>query len=352
MATILSAALPEGRTVTAQFFVPLMHAVDRATGSTAALLEAVGLAADETLDSERLLPFDSLVKAWQVAISLCHDPLLPLRLGERSHPADFGILGTLAQSAGTLGEALELGVRYERLVNQSFGSSLFLEDGNLCNRLEMPPLPVEVLRPVVEFDFSAQVSFGHFLMNAATQRKLGPVRVQFRHRPAGPLRFYEEYFGCPVEFGADHNQITLPMDVLSLRLPSADPVLLQRLREYVDERLARDTQPVSPLVLKIEKLVMPRLPYGLPELKDVSAQLGVSVSTLKRRLSEQDTHYQGVCDSLRHRLALQYVSEPERSMVDVAFMLGFSELSTFYRAFKRWTGITPQQYRRQVSPPL
>jgi len=59
-----------------------------------------------------------------------------------------------------------------------------------------------------------------------------------------------------------------------------------------------------------------------------------------------------VCDSLRHRLALQYVSEPERSMVDVAFMLGFSELSTFYRAFKRWTGITPQQYRRQVSPPL
>lgn len=352
MSTTVSAALPEARTVTAQFFLPLLHAVDKATGSTSALLDAAGLVMDDVQDSERLLPFDSLVKAWQAAISLCHDPLLPIRLGERSHPGDFGILGTLAQSAGSLGEALELGVRYERLVNQSFGSSLFPEEGNLCNRLDMPPLPVEVLRPMVEFDFSAQVSFGHFLMRATSQKKIGPVRVQFRHQPAGPQRFYEEYFGCPVDFGADHNQITLPMDVLSLRLPSADPALLQRLREYVDERLARDTRPVSPLVQKIEKLVMPRLAYGLPELKDISAQLGVSVSTLKRRLSEQETHYQGVCDNLRHRLALQYVSEPERSMVDVAFMLGFSELSTFYRAFKRWTGITPQQYRRQVTPAL
>ncbi len=352
MSTTVSAAFAEPRTVTVQFFLPLLHAVDKATGSTAALLAAAGLAEDDIRDSERLLPFDALVKAWQAAISLCRDPLLPIRLGERSHPADFGILGTLAQSAGTLGEALELGVRYERLVNQSFGSSLFPLEGHLCNRLEMPPLPVELLRPLVEFDFSAQVSFGHFLMRIAQQKELGPVRVHFRHQAAGPVRFYEEYFSCPVVFGADHNEIILPQDVLSMRLPSADPALLVRLREYVEERLARDTRPVSPLVQKIEKLVLPRLPYGLPELKDVSAQLGVSVSTLKRRLGEQDTHYQGVCDSLRHRLALQYVSEPERSMVDVAFMLGFAELSTFYRAFKRWTGITPQQYRRQVSPVL
>lgn len=350
MSSTVSAAFAEPRTVTVQFFLPLLHAVEKATGSRGALLQAVGLSEEDVQDSERLLPFDSLVKAWQSAISLCNDPLLPIRLGERSHPVDFGILGTLAQSAGTLGEALELGVRYERLVNQSFGSSLFPLDGHLCNRLDMPPLPVELLRPMAEFDFSAQVSFAYFLMRSVKQTRLEAVRVHFRHQAAGPVRFYEDYFACPVVFGADHNEIILPQDVLSIRLPFADPALLGRLREYVEERLARDARPVSPLIQKIEKLVMPRLPYGLPELKDVSAQLGVSVSTLKRRLSELDTHYQGVCDNLRHRLALQYVSEPERSMVDVAFMLGFSELSTFYRAFKRWTGITPQQYRRQAVP--
>lgn len=350
MSTTGSTALPEIRTVTAQFFLPLLHAVEKTAGGRAQLLEMAGLTEDDVQDSERLLSFDSLVRAWQFAMTLCKDPLLPLRRGERTHPADFGILGTLAQSAATLGEALELGVRYERIVNQSFVSSLFLQDGHLCNRLEMPPLPVEQLRPVVEFDFSAQVSFGHFLMRESRQGTLGPVQVFFRHQAAGPVRFYQDYFGCPVHFGADHNQIILPMDVLSLRLPSADPSLLQRLREYVDERLARDPRPVSPLVQKIERLVIPRLAYGLPELKDVAVQLGVSVSTLKRRLSEQDTHYQGICDSLRHRLALQYVSEPDRSMVDIAFLLGFSELSTFYRAFKRWTGITPQQHRRLVTP--
>ncbi len=179
---------------------------------------------------------------------------------------------------------------------------------------------------------------------------MSPLRVSFRHQPAGPVRAYEEYFGCPVRFGEDHNQIELPRELLAQRLPSADPALLGKLREYGDERLARDQSPVPALVQKIEKLVMPRLAYGLPELKEVAPQLGISVSTLKRRLAELDTHYQGVCDALRQRLALQYVREPERSMVDVAFMLGFSELSTFYRAFKRWTGTTPQQYRRQFQP--
>lgn len=348
MSNAVAPVLPEARTVAVQFFLPLLHAVDKATGSVSPLLEAAGLTVDDVRDSERLLPFDSLVMAWQSAMALCRDPLLPIRLGAHSHPADFGILGTLAQSAGTLGEALELGVRYERLINQSFGSTLFLQDGHLCNRLEMPPLPVEKLRPMVEFDFSAQISFGHFLTRESRQGRLGPVQVFFRHQAAGPVRFYEEHFGCPVNFGADHNQIILPMDVLSVRLPSADPGLLQRLRQYMDERL--DARPVALLVQKIEKLVMPRLAYGLPELKDVAVQLGMSVSTLKRRLSEQGTHYQGICDGLRHRLALQYVSEPDRSMVDIAFMLGFSELSTFYRAFKRWTEVTPQQYRRQVTP--
>lgn len=333
-----------------QFFLPLMLAVEKMAGKTDTLLQAAGLTDTDIQDPEHLLPFEGLVRAWQTAITLCKDPLLPVRLGERTHPADFGILGTLAQCSSSLGEALELGVRYERLVNQSFGSTLFPLEGHLCNRLDMPPLPVEWLRPMVEYDFSAQISFAHFLMRSERQVELHPVRVHFRHQAAGPVRFYEEYFGCPVQFGADHNEIILPQDVLSMRLPSADPALLQRLREYLEERMARDARQTSPLVQRIEKLVMPRLPYGLPELKDISALMGVSVSTLKRRLSEQDTHYQGVCDGLRHRLALQYVSEPERSMVDVAFMLGFSELSTFYRAFKRWTGITPQQYRRQVTP--
>lgn len=333
-------------TVTVQFFRPLLLATESAAGTMQPLLDATGLSARDFAESEQLLPFPALVAAWQAAIRVCREPLLPLRLGQRSHPADFGILGMLAQSASTLGEALELGVRYERLVNQSFGSTLLMLEDSVANRLELPPLPVDTLRPLVEFDFAALVSFGKFLLRMPALR-MSPLRVSFRHQPAGPVRAYEEYFGCPVRFGEDHNQIELPRELLAQRLPSADPALLGKLREYGDERLARDAAPVPVLVQKIEKLVMPRLAYGLPELKEVAPQLGISVSTLKRRLAELDTHYQGVCDALRQRLALQYVREPERSMVDVAFMLGFSELSTFYRAFKRWTGTTPQQYRRQ-----
>lgn len=335
--------------VAAQFFLPLQLAVEQATGSSAPLLAAAGLTMADLAESERLLPFSALLQAWPAAMATCRDPLLPLHLGQRSHPGDFGILGTLAQSAATLGEALELGVRYERLVNHSFSSTLLSMDGQLVNRLNLPPLPVETLRPIAEFDFSALVGFGKFLMRAPDTR-LSPLRVSFRHQPAGPVRVYEEVFGCPVRFGDEHNQIIFHQELLSLRMPSADPLLLKRLREYVDERLARDLSPVPALIQKIEKLVLPRLPYGVPELKEVAPALGISISTLKRRLAELDTHYQGVCDALRQRLALQYVSEPERSMVDVAFMLGFSELSTFYRAFKRWTGTTPQQYRRQSQP--
>lgn len=336
-------------TMSSQFLQPLLGAVAQRLGSGAPLLDAVGLRFDDVAAPESELTFEKLLDSWHEAIALCRDPMLPLVLGDIVHPSDFGLPGHLAQSAATLGEALELSVRYEHLVNRSFHSELLTEGDLVYDRLVLPPLPVERLRPIVEYNYAAAASFGHFLLRDPARRMRGTVAVHFRHAPAGPKSAYERFFGCPVEFNADHNQCVLSRAVLQQRMPSSDPLLLQRMIEHAEQRGSQHKQPVPEIVQKLERLIAPALPFGLPELKTIAEANGMSVSTLKRRLQEQGTNYLAVCDGLRQRLARQYVLEPERSLVDVAFLLGFSELSTFYRAFKRWTALTPQQYRRQQS---
>ncbi len=330
-----------------QYVQPLLQAVQATQARADVLLQPLGVAEPVILEGEAELPFAKLLEAWQLAMQLCQDPMLPLNLGQLVHPGNYGFIGQLAQSAATLGDALEFSVRYEHLLNHSFSSEILIQDEVVYDRLLLPPLPVDMLRPVVEYDFAAAVSFGYFLLNDTERRQRGPLEVHFRHAAVGSKASYERFFGCPVRFNADHNQVLLSRQTLQQKLPSADPLLFQHMLEYASRRGSQLKTPVPEVVQRLERLVAPALPYGMPELKTVAETLGMSVSTLKRRLQEHDTNYLAVCDALRCRLACQYVLEPERNLVDVAFLLGFSELSTFYRAFKRWTGVPPQQYRKQ-----
>lgn len=330
--------------ISSRYFGPLCEAVSRSGANTDALVAATGISVAQMQSHDEMLPFDSLLSAWQSSMTLCNDHMLPMHLGANPHPSLFGWLGQMAQTAPTLGHTIELMTRYEALVNRSYRTELLQEGDLLCLRLALPPLPVNVLRPVVEFDFMKAVSFGHFLMVDPKHELPGVDSVYFRHEPAAASAVYKQMFGCPVHFGCEHNQMLLSSDALARPLPSADTELLGHMVLLAQDRMHAM---VPGIVDKLERLIIPQLPYGVPELPQIAATLAVSVSTLKRRLQAVGTNYQTVCDRLRQRMAQAYVCDPERAFLDVAFMLGFSDLSAFYRAFKRWTGFTPQQYRQK-----
>lgn len=334
----------QAMTVSAVFLQPILAALDARGVRTERFLAQVGLLPEHVQNTDLHIPFHQLLDAWQLAIEATNDPLLPLFAATLIHPAHYGVMGPITMSAPTLGEALALGARFEHLINRSFRTEVAVQNNQLHNRLVLPDMPKARLRPVVEFDFAAAVVYGHFLLNDRDRRLNGdPLEIHFNHGPAGPIAAYQDAFRCPVLFHQGHNEMVLTTTVMAQPLHSANPSMLKLLLTHADELGAAEHG--SGLVAQIEQIILPQLPYGLPELKDVAELLHMSASTLKRRLQHEDTNYQSVCDSLRRRLAQAHVRETDKSFTEIAFLLGFSDLSTFYRAFKRWTEQTPQQFR-------
>jgi AraC-like DNA-binding protein len=167
------------------------------------------------------------------------------------------------------------------------------------------------------------------------------------------LREFERFFGCPVEFGAPTTSIQISADALRLPLITADPKLLRVLRPYCDaaakERNVKPGTLRSAVEAEVEKL----LPDGKAKAENVAKVLALSLRTFARRLADEGTTYGDVVDQLRRSLATQYLKDPEMSLAQIAWLLGYEGSTSFNHAFKRWTGRSPSAARnqKQLSPP-
>ncbi len=160
---------------------------------------------------------------------------------------------------------------------------------------------------------------------------------------------FERFFGCSVSFGRRENIIEMKLSDLNLQVITADDRLLAVLRRYCEDVLSRHAAQAPPLVERVERLIADRLAHGEARLDTVATKLGMSSRSLSGKLAELDTSFNGIVGSLRKDLALQYLQESNLRLTEIAFLLGYSEVSTFTHAFKRWTGITPTAYRRRTS---
>jgi AraC-like DNA-binding protein len=136
---------------------------------------------------------------------------------------------------------------------------------------------------------------------------------------------------------------------LNLHLVAADHRLLAVLRRYCEDLLTRHSTPPPQLVEKVERLIADRLAHGEARLDTVATKLGMSPRSLSQKLAELDTSFSGIVKSLRKELALRYLRDSNLRLTEIAFLLGYSEVSTFTHAFKRWTGTTPTAFRRRTS---
>jgi AraC-like DNA-binding protein len=186
------------------------------------------------------------------------------------------------------------------------------------------------------------------LVRHATEELPGfrPIEVRLSHPAAGELAEYPRRFGCPVRFEQPDNEIVFPSAALDVPLRTADPQLGQVLEEHVQGLL--DALPHGdPFVHRARSALASTLANGGPSLEALAASLHMTPRTLRRRLDEQSTSYKALLDELRRELACHYLNRSTERFEQIANRLGFAEPSTFYRAFKRWTGTTPALYRAQ-----
>ena len=308
------------------------------------LYRAVNLAAALLDDPDSRIPFTQLVALYEEAARLTGDDAFGLHVGERSNPELFDLLGYVLVNSATLGEALDRLVRYHSIWSE--GALFRLEVCGARIRLVYEYLGRQegTRRHDCEMTLSVAVSFAR----RATGVEWAPHEVSFQHPKPKSIAEHRRVFRAPVRFGRPSNELVLDSSLLDLPIIRADPGLCDILDRQARELLAR-LPPQDGLINQVRVDISEALSGGDVRLEAVSQRLGISARTLQRRLKEEGTSHQDLLDEVRSDLARRYLRGPELAVCEVAYLLGFSEPSAFHRAFRRWTGTTPKEFRRSLS---
>ncbi|AZV79238.1 AraC family transcriptional regulator [Parasedimentitalea marina] len=172
-----------------------------------------------------------------------------------------------------------------------------------------------------------------------------PVQVSFEHLRRQNVDKLEAYYGCKISFGAVRNSFEFRAEDLALPLISSDHQLLKVLQNYGDQVLAEKSRELPGLVFEVERVIADLLARGAATLDNVAIEMGMSPRTLSRKLAAEGTSFFRVLEDLRKSLSKSYLRDSDLVLAEIAFLLGYSGLSSFNEAFKRWTGSSPGQYR-------
>jgi len=173
-----------------------------------------------------------------------------------------------------------------------------------------------------------------------------PREIQFAHRAPGSIAEHQRQSRAPVLFGCPQNAMLMEREFLDRTIPAADHRLYGILSHYLDDVLLR-IPPEDALVASIRKAIGEALKDGPPKLASMAKSLALTPRTLQRRLDKKGLDFKKLVHDTRHQFALEYLRDQENTLTQIAFLLGYSEVSAFNRAFKRWTGSTPLDYRRK-----
>jgi AraC-like DNA-binding protein len=282
--------------------------------------------------------------AWDEAMRLTgEDLLLPLRIADATRPGAFGIAEHVCRAAPTLGEALRQWVRYLNLLDETVTVGLDVEEDRALVRIvrvREAPTPT-----AYELSWALVARYARELCEAPVQ----PLAVELAYDGPDDVEPHRAWFGAPFVFGAAATQLVLPRAALTARLVPSDPAplaILARAADEIGKRVSAD----PPMTQQVKRVLLDALRSDDAQVESVAKQLGLTVRSLQRRLKDEDTSFQAVREEVRRALAQRYFDEG-LAIVEIAFLLGFAELSAFFRAFKRWTGMTPVERRAQDRAP-
>lgn len=320
----------------------VLDAAQRLGVARADVLAAAGIAPQE-LERERW-PIDHITRLWHAAVRCTQDPSFGLQAGAVVGPGSFNVVSYILQSAPTLREAIGSVQQFQRLISD--GGRFQLIAGESASWVVYHPRQgVLAFSPhQLEAVLAAVVSFCRWVTGTAAT----PLRAQFSHAAVGPLTGYRNALLCPVEFEQAFSGLLLANELLDRPLPQADAQLASVHRQYAQARLAA-LSASGGFVDPLRQWIATQLAGSVPTRDQAALALGMTPRTLARRLQLEGLHFSALVDEARRQRACEAVGQTQRGFADIAQSLGFAEASVFHRAFKRWTGLTPGQWR--AAPP-
>lgn len=307
------------------------------------LLDAYGLDLARLSEPRARLSIPRYMRLGHAAIQLAGDPGLGLEMGRLRKAGHLGLVGITSMQAPTVREAARALIRYEPLYASNYrGASLFTEDADGAWLRFYSISPYNAYnRFVVDTVLASWIT----QLSTVATRLLEPVAVHIEFERPDYAARYENLFGKPVEFSTTHNQLRLDKATLALRNPEHCPGTWRHLLELCESELEQLTRTRS-LRERVTQLLGPMLKGQEPDLQQVASRLQLPPWTLRRKLEEEGTSYRTILNDTRRDLAMAYIRDTESAFGEIAWLLGFSSAEAFQRAFKRWSGLTPGEYRR------
>lgn len=306
------------------------------------LLARAGIAPDDLSDQDNRIAFARYVALMRAAKAMCADPALGLHFGEANDLADISVVGLIGDSSGTMGEAMVQLNRYGRLVIEYDG-------GPDRFRHEMRPdgtlWAVDMRAHPNDFP---ELTESTMARTAVGMRRHGCgemlLEIHVTHPDPGHRDEYERIFRCPVVFDAPWNAMRVDPRLIHHRISMHPRYVFGILTQHADA-LLRELENSKSLRGRVEGLLMPILHKGDVGMDAIAETLAMSRQTLFRRLKAEGTTFEALLDDLRHRLAVEYLKARKVSVNEAAYLVGFSDPAAFSRAFKRWTGVAPRDFR-------
>jgi AraC-like DNA-binding protein len=272
------------------------------------------------------------------------DPCFGMKCAKHWHPTYFGTRGYAMLESKTLRDSLQRLLRFHKILTAD--DYITLEENKTEGTFRLVITGEDNIKDKTSSEDST-MAMVLMICRVNYVSLLNPVYLNLKHPAPSCIEKYHDFFRCPVNFNAMDSSLAFSMDAIDRQLPAIDPQLLQ----IKDQLLRNQIEDLGKgnFINKIKKIISEQLSSGNVCLKAVAKELHMSSRTMQRILKKQNTTFAALQDEVRMNLAKYYVSDVRSDLTEVAFLLGFSELSTFSRAFKRLTGQSPSQYRSTMN---
>jgi AraC-like DNA-binding protein len=307
----------------------------------AAVLAKVKARPEQVYDDSIRLEVPKQIKILELASEELQDGLLGFHLARSFDLREIGLVYYVTASSEQFADALLNAKRYCTIMNEGVHLQMKQDDRTVSIALDYVNIDRKSDRHQIEFWLVTMVR----ICRKVTDTRLALQHLRIRHwRDETPEEF-KSFFGCDVEFGADCDEIIFPASVTSLPIVGRDNYLNDLLRRYAEAALAGHSKGRTALRSAVEGVLPQLLPHARTSMSNVARQLAMSSRTLSRKLRDEGVAFTEILEESRTALAKSYLAERDLPVSEIAWLLGYREVSSFTHAFRRWTGMTPRQFR-------
>jgi len=275
---------------------------------------------------------------------LANDPFLGLRAGQCTSPMILGIAGHLMETSANMGEVFDNLARFSATFSQQISFETQREGDRYFFRAIPTPMWEDfspgTIRTPVDLIFSAAI----FLFKLLNGRQVRPLAAHYRYPRPADTTVHEQHLRVAPLWRQEQNMLVMHGSDMELPVIGHNPELNLHFQRLLEERLQGMEQGNSTST-EVRRIILRHFRFSLPDLVEVAGHMHVTPRTLQRRLALEGSSFQSIVDAVKRDLSLGMLANMSLSVSEVGYKLGYGEPAAFQRAFKRWTGSTPANYR-------